>query len=88
MVRNWPPEFIPIALPLIACTIIGPAAVNITPEQDRQGGHINKEMTDLVLQRFAEYWGLGSVLVGEFVIDLDIQPFPSLTSFDIWLINI
>ena len=71
-VRLWSPDYISVASPFIACTIIGPEAVHVQQcrQYDSKQGNgdkqhaIDGEMLELVIKRFADYWRLGSMLLG------------------------
>jgi len=71
ILRHWSPDFIPFAFPLIACAMIGPDSVHITPKTQTQEPEIldnlrfmHRQMLELVLKRIGEYWTIGLQLQG------------------------
>lgn len=65
-VRYWTSDFIPSALPFIACALMGPAGIHIPrrfqPNMADNRGLLQRHLLDLVLKRVAEYWAIGSLL--------------------------
>jgi hypothetical protein len=58
----WPPEYIPFAMPIVACLILGPNAVNIIstasiPDQNA------REMLQLTIAQFSKYWDLATLVL-------------------------
>lgn len=72
-VRVWPPEYIVLATPLIANALVGPAAAHSNSAELLSSGNTKEALSaldgrllEMVLRRFAEYWGIGSFCLGEF----------------------
>ena len=71
-VRVWPPEYLILASPLIANALVGPAAAHSTTSEHLSSGNtrealsaLDGKLLEMVLRRFAEYWGIGSFCLGK-----------------------
>lgn len=82
----WSSEAIVTASPLITCALIGPAAIFTTePSGGKEGDaaktlrSLERQIVNLVLCRFAEFWELGQYVYGKFLARLLIScPFAGL----------
>lgn len=70
-IHIWPPEYVALAGPLIACLILGPTAINLRVARELQSPpttdnttNVQEELLKLVLTQFAKYWEIGSLLLG------------------------
>lgn len=72
LIRDWNSDYIVLACPLVAGTLIGPAAANVQAvcDQARASGTTSSstylELIKLVLRRIGEYWEIGSTVHSEF----------------------
>ena len=62
----WDPEYIPLACPLVSCTLIGPFAVNVCAALAHDRSTIYIDMLKLVLERIGQYWDIGSAALSAF----------------------
>lgn len=61
IVQAWPPSFIPLSDPLICGALGRVAALARKPDSCFQ----TKDMSRLLLAKFAEYWKLGRVVISK-----------------------
>ncbi|KAK5021130.1 hypothetical protein LTS07_011217 [Exophiala sideris] len=57
-IRMWSPDYIPLASPLIANALVGPAAKFL--DLNDVASALDGKLLEMVLKRFAEYWGIGA----------------------------
>ena len=68
----WPPDYMPLATPMIANAFIGPAVAHSASSELLASGNaeevlyaLDGELLEMVLKRFSEYWGIGCFCLGE-----------------------
>ncbi|KAI1617374.1 fungal-specific transcription factor domain-containing protein [Exophiala viscosa] len=66
--RLWSPDYIALGSPILTCALLGPAAIHAmkrpneaVPAGQRALCFLEGEILSFVLQRFSEYWPLGTV---------------------------
>jgi hypothetical protein len=59
-ISAWDAEYIPLACPLVSCTLIGPFAANVCAALAHDRSTIYIDMLKLVLERIGQYWDIGS----------------------------
>ncbi|RHZ69813.1 hypothetical protein CDV55_107029 [Aspergillus turcosus] len=70
-VRLWSADYMPLASPLVACALIGPAAVHAAKRphpggsKDEMRSSLEAYLLDLSLHRFGKFWRLGEFLQGK-----------------------
>lgn len=78
-VSMWSPDFIPLASPLMTAAIVGSAAAHSRnlygTDRSHERSALDRQLLELVLQRYAEHWAIGSYFLGE---ALDV---PIISSF-------
>jgi hypothetical protein len=62
----WDSEYIPLACPLVSCTLIGPFAVNVCAALAHDRSTVYIDMLKLVLERIGQYWDIGSAALSVF----------------------
>ena len=65
MCATWPPEYIPLAMPIVACLIIGPSGTNIISAASTPNQNV-RDILQLTLSHFSKYWDLATLALGEF----------------------
>ena len=65
-VSAWDSEYIPLACPLVSCTLIGPFAVNVCAALAHDRPTVYIDMLKLVLERIGQYWDIGSAALSVF----------------------
>jgi len=70
--RLWSPDYIALASPVSTCALLGPAAIHAmkrpdeaVPAGQRALCFLEGEILSFVLQRFSDYWPLGTITHGE-----------------------
>lgn len=70
ILRQWPPDHIPLASPLLVCALLGPFNYIMrcikTVTQDQTRIALMRNLVALALTRVANYWHIGSLVLGEF----------------------
>lgn len=71
-VHLWSSDYIALSSPLSSCSVLGPGAIHAaarffdTLNQDQRNQQaIDGQMLELVIKRFAEYWNIACLLLGE-----------------------
>ncbi|KAH8802492.1 fungal-specific transcription factor domain-containing protein [Xylogone sp. PMI_703] len=66
VLREWNPDFIALACPLVAATLVGPGVANVlgagnpTTRSNQHASSSYYEIVKLVLKRIGSYWEIGS----------------------------
>jgi hypothetical protein len=83
IIREWDPDYISLACPFVAATLIGPSSANISVACDQAAQHSPNgssrylEIFKLVLARIGEYWEIGSSVLSTYI-DISYLFFRSL----------
>ena len=74
--QAWLPEYIAVACPFVACTLIGPALENVRATQSANASHkatrndMRLEMIKLILKQIGKFWNIGSSALRKFLLAL------------------
>jgi hypothetical protein len=72
--QAWLPEYIAVACPFVACTLIGPALENVRAAQSANTSHkatrndMRLEMIKLILKQIGKFWDIGSSALRKFLL--------------------
>ena len=67
-IKAWSAEHVPLSSPFLVCQFIGPYACMTEASNsvaDNQRTTTDRDLTELTMSRYAKFWPLGSLVLGE-----------------------
>lgn len=69
ILRQWSPDHVPLASPLLFCTLLGPSNYIMrcmkTVTQNQSRISLMRDLVVLTIRRVAQYWHIGSLILGK-----------------------